>query len=109
MCLDLFSDRNSVSLDKKISKEVCRWVQTATNSAEGSSAMDRMNDSVSEEPGEEIVDKSNDDEKNGKPTLEVEDKRIVMSQLCGTVVLVVALIIGIWDMNTRKVGENYPV
>ena len=98
------------SLDKKISKEVCRWVQTATSSAEGSSAMDRMNDSVSEEPGgETAVDKSNDDEKNAKPALEVEEKRIVMSQLCGTVVLVVALLIGIWDMNTRKVGENYPV
>lgn len=99
-------DHYNKSLDKKISKEVCRWVQTATSSAEGSSAMDRMdNDLVSEEPKEETVDKSNDDEKNGKPTLEVEDKRIVMSQLCGTVVLVVALLIGIWDMNTRKIGE----
>ena len=106
-------DHYNKSLDKKISKEVCRWVQTATSSAEGSSAMDRMNDSVSEEPeqGKETVnkDKRNDDEKNGKPALEVEDKRIVMSQLCGTVVLVVALLIGIWDMNTRKVGKNYPV
>jgi len=95
------------SLDKKISKEVCRWVQTATSSTEGSSAMNRMNDSVSEQPGEETVNKSV--EENLKPTPSVEEKRIVMSQLCGTVVLVVALLIGIWDMNTRKVGENYPV
>ena len=80
------------SLDKKISKEVCRWVQTATSSTEGSSAMDRMNDSVSEEPGEETVNKSV--EENPKSTSSVEEKRFVTSlEIWGVVVLVLAILI----------------
>ena len=81
------------SLDKKISKEVCRWVQTATSSAEGSSAMDRMdNDSVSEEPEKETKD--NSVQENVKPASAVEQKRIAPSlEICGVVVLILAILI----------------
>jgi len=38
-------DAYNKSVDKRLSKEVCRWVQTATNSTKGTEAMDKTDES----------------------------------------------------------------
>lgn len=50
------------SVDKKISREVAKWVHTATSSSSGAEAMGRVDDSVSEDEREEEDENGGDAE-----------------------------------------------
>ena len=90
------------SVDKKLSREVCRWVQTATNSSKGSDAMDRVGDSVSDNESEDegIQEGSDTSEKisryeNIPPSSSIELGRLVRG-ISMELVGVIAFLIAMW-------------
>lgn len=89
-------EAHTKSVDKKLSKEVCRWVQTATTSSNGTEAMGRMNeDSVSDNEESDVSDVG-DDSNDGKkmPTSDVDFWRLargISMEIAGTIAFVIAM------------------
>ena len=90
-------EQHSKSLDKKISKEVCRWVQTATSSSNGAEVMDRMSDSVSEEVDTTQREESDVRRKHVKPVETGIDVwglvRGISMEIAGIIAFVVAMFV----------------
>jgi hypothetical protein len=90
------------SVDKKLSKEVCKWVQTATSSSNGADAMERMSGSVSEDES----DVSSGDHEVKKPAEKSTWWRMLMScflELSGTVGFLIAMWF-LYTPNTQSIA-----
>ena len=101
-------EQHNKTLDKKISKEVCRWVQTATSSSNGAEVMDRMSDSVSDEVDEnEDTQREESDvrRKHVKPEETGIDVWGLVRSISMEIAGIIAFIIAMFVMYTNE-NEN---
>lgn len=96
-------EQHSKTLDKKISKEVCRWVQTATSSSNGAEVMDRMSDSVSDEVDETEREESDFRRKHVKPEIDVWGLvRSISMEIAGIIAFIIAMFVMYSNENGKK-------
>ena len=96
-------EQHSKTLDKKISKEVCRWVQTATSSSNGAEVMDRMSDSVSDEVDETEREESDFRRKHVKPEIDVWGLvRSISMEIAGIIAFIIAMFVMYSNENEPK-------
>ena len=98
-------EQHSKTLDKKISKEVCRWVQTATSSSNGAEVMDRMSDSVSDEVDETEREESDFRRKHVKQETGIDVWGLVRSismEIAGIIAFIIAMFVMYSNENEPK-------
>lgn len=91
------------SVDKKLSKEVCKWVQTATNSAKGAEAIERMDDSVSDQETQEIGDDAQAMETTQMETVWPMIVRGISIEIFGLIMFIVAM----WVVYRSSSGQEF--
>ncbi|KAL7544428.1 hypothetical protein ACHAWF_007820, partial [Thalassiosira exigua] len=86
--------------DKKLSKEVARWVQTATSSSKAAEAMERMDGSVSEDDSEEDQGRFERVEKDESVFWLIA--RTVSMEICGLAGFLIAMWVIYPSSSTEK-------